>query len=62
MDAIELLQAGAVPSDDLYQAVLLDRDLLLGQIAARDRRIGELERELARALQMVACLEREAMR
>jgi phage shock protein A len=56
--AVQALEAGAIPPEDLYREVLADRDRLLEEIRARDQKIAELERCIALGADMVICLTR----
>lgn len=56
--AMQALEAGAIPSTDLYREVLADRDRLLDEIRARDKKIADLERCIALGAEMVSCLSR----
>ncbi len=57
-EAMQALQAGQIPAPDLYREILADRDRLLNEIRARDRKIAELERCVALGADLVSCLSR----
>lgn len=56
----QLLASGQVPPDQLFQAILADRDRMIDMIAERDQKIRELERALALKIEIMGQHFREA--
>jgi uncharacterized metal-binding protein len=54
--AMQMLRFGQISASDLCYVVLTDRERMLEEIAARDRRILLLENCLKQATQMIECL------
>ena len=58
--ALAALEAGQIPAQDLYRAVLDDRDRLLSEIAGLRRQINDLKRAIDLGQELVGVMEGQA--
>lgn len=55
--AMAALEAGQIPAQDLYRAVLDDRDRLLSEIAGLKRQVLDLKRAIELGKKLVGVME-----
>ena len=58
--ALAALEAGQIPAQDLYRAVLDDRDRLLEEIAGMRKQVNDLKRAILLGQELVGVMEGQA--